>query len=386
MANQINTVGDLYDQYYGKGAYQSNIVGQLIRKADDPIITTSPGIINPLYGAVVDTLLNMEADGFKLLGMQPMNQTGFRIKTGLPATLVNGMGENALLPDTVQSTFSEEEQVQKYMMTRWEITKHAIDRAKLTDSVGDLETFNRVDQMENFTLGMNRALLADAEAEAAAATADRVAADNIKIESLDRIISSDSEEDVFGGAHDHWYDAYLQWDRDAGTTYDSQVNHASGADRNLTLDIVDDVINSTWSAGARAQNQIFLTGMDTFLDWSALIDDKHRIETTNVVQTTINGVQTATGNGVEGTIRVAAYDTVPIFRSQDVPTDGASRIFLLDQTSIHKSVLAPTTYMQTQFNNETLLVDALKQYYAYLWVGEIKCTSPVRQGKIRDLA
>jgi hypothetical protein len=384
MPSQIVTLQALYDTYYGQGAYQSNIVGQLIQKADDPILTTSAGIINPMYGAVVDTLLNMESDGFALLDMKLMTQTGFRLKTGLPATLVDGVGENGLLVDTTQSTFSEEEIVQKYMMTRWEITKHAIDRAKLTDSLGDLEAFNRVDQQENFTLGMNRALLADAEAAAAGAGANTTNAAGDNIESLDRIISSDSEEDAFGGTYSGWYDAYGQWDRDAGTTYDSQVDHASGTDRNLTLDIIDDVRNSTWSAGARAKNQMYLTGMDTFLDWSGLVDDKHRIETANVVKT-INGVRTAP-NGAEGIVRVATYDTVPIFRSQDVPVDGASRIYSLDRTAIHKSVLAPTTYMQTKLNPDSLIVDALKQYYAYLWVGEIKATSPVRLGKIRDLA
>ena len=382
--NQIITIEDLYNRYYGREAYQSNIVGQLIQKSDDPISTASTGIVNPQYGAVVDTLLNFESDAFALMAKKPYDSMGFRLETAAPAALVTGVGENAALPDTIEGTFSEEEIVPKYMMTRWDITKHVLDRSALSDGIPGMEAFFREKNMEYFVRGMNQKLLADTSAEAAGASGDRTAGtDDLNIESLDRLVSSDSEEDAFGGSHDAWFDAYLAWDRDSGTTYDSQVDHASGVDRNLTLDLVDDTIDSTWNKGARVKNQTYLTGMDTFLDWSQLIDDKYRIETANV-QITMNGVQTA--KGAEGTIRVATYDTVPIFRSQDVTTDGASRIYLIDKTSVFFKVLAPTTYMRTKLNPDALLTDALRELHGYLWVGELFNTSPARNGKIRDLA
>ncbi|OYT64176.1 hypothetical protein B6U67_00810 [Methanosarcinales archaeon ex4484_138] len=387
MASKIKTIRDLYELWYGgsiPGDTQRTLLQSIFMKTDDPITTGSTGIINPQYGAVVDTLLNYEADAWKLLAKKPYDSAGFRLETARPATLVSGVAENGALPDTIEGTFTEEEIVPKWMMTRWEITHNVIVRSELGDGIPQTETFFREKNAEYFEKGMNQALLADAEAAASGASGNTTNAAGNNIESIDRIISSDSEEDAFGGSYTGWYDAYGSWDRDSGTTYDAVVSHNSGTDRGLKLDLIDDLIRQCRDAGAKKENQIFLTDSETFMDWSALIDPKYRITDVGY-KVTENGVTTEVG-AEEAVARAVVYDGRPIFISEDVPTDGAGRIYLIDTSALYIKVYMPTMYMQTKLNPDVLLVDAIKQYYAYLWVGEVFCTSPTRQGKIRDLA
>ena len=72
-------------------------------------------------------------------------------------------------------------------------------------------------------------LLADVEAEAAGASGANTGTKDF--ETLDRIISSDAEEDATGGSQAGYYDPYAAnatIDRDSGTDFDCTVESASG--------------------------------------------------------------------------------------------------------------------------------------------------------------
>jgi len=78
---------------------------------------------------------------------------------------------------------------------------------------------------------INQALLNDVESDAGAAAADYTGTNDF--ESLDRIISSDAEEDTLGGTYANIYNPWetttSQIDRNAGTDFDATVDSAGGA-------------------------------------------------------------------------------------------------------------------------------------------------------------
>ena len=80
--------------------------------------------------------------------------------------------------------------------------------------------------------------------------------------------------------------------------------------------------------------------------------------------------------------RVGYYDGIPIFVSQHVTKDTASKIYLLDRTAMELRIAAPTTYVA----NENLAVtNALKKQYAFITAGELIVYRFNTSGKITDL-
>ena len=77
---------------------------------------------------------------------------------------------------------------------------------------------------------INRMLLADVESDAAASSGNHTGTKDF--ESLDRIVSSDAEEDALGGSHVGFYDPWAAdatVDRDGnGGEFDCTVESASG--------------------------------------------------------------------------------------------------------------------------------------------------------------
>ena len=106
-----------------------------------------------------------------------------------------------------------------------------------------------------------------------------VAGDNF--ESVDRVIGSKDEEANCVDAAD--LDIY-GLDRSASTTYDAYVDHNSTVDRDLTLTLIDTLIQNVRDKLDTPQlsNHVFLTGNDTYRVWNQLLAPKQRFGTTPV--------------------------------------------------------------------------------------------------------
>ena len=383
MTEQFNTIQDLLDYYYPSSAY--------FEKTDAPLLSSTTGALNVVFGEAVWALFNQEANVLGILPKTPWRKSGWRLQTARAGTTADGgVAENGAIPDTIKGTFVEVTNTLKTVSHTFDLSEVLRLQAQSDDdSIGDLE-FLRENMGIKHKEAMNQQLVADVEAAAAAATADY--SGKTGFETLDRAISNDSEEDAFGGSYDAWYDIF-GLDRDTATTYDAYVSHNSGTDRAIS----DSILRTAWTTiGENGGNTtVVFTGWDTYSDIIALYSDQVRYNVIgeSKVQVGVNGIQTDTG--VNAGMRITSVYEFPLIRAKDTTKDGASRIYLLDTSDpegfgeprLQLSVAQPTLYFETGMaGGNPFAINRFGTEGAYATFGEIKATSFNAQGKIRDLS
>lgn len=376
--NSIQTIGDLESLYYG-----DLFSKQYMQKSDAPMLTSTSGIYNQIYGAKVWVNLNLEANAFGMLNKTPWKQSGWRLITtrALGTSGSGGVAENASLPDTTKPTFKE-------VATKPKTVAHTFDSSEVMqymgtvdDSLGDVMGVLREHMAKEHAEQINKMLLKDASAEAEAASGDRAAADMYNIESLDRIVSSDAEEDAFGGSHDGWFDVF-SLDRDSTTDYDAQVSHNSGTDRSLSLSLIDSMFTNLWTAGGNPD--CIMTGYDSLMATQQLLQAQQRFMDTKRVTPSVNGIKGV--DGVDAGFVVATYNGVPFIPSKDMCQDTLSRMFFLDTDYLEMRIAKPTQYFESGIlSGDPFGINRLGQEGLYRTMGEATCQWFGVQGKIRDL-
>ena len=360
---KFNTIEDMKAAYYGPADSE---IAVAVQKADAPVISSTTGVYNRVYGRAVWELLNNEARTWGVLPKKPLATTGFRVLTARSSTLgTGGVAENAALPDTVKPTWALASVSLKEVAKTFDMS----NRQQLLD-VGDDDTigFDEVKQYmaREFANHVNTMLLADV---------GTLAGDNI--ESIDRVCSSQSEESALLDAGDA--DIY-GFDRSASTAYDAYVSHNSGTDRAITEDLMRTAIDSI-EENSGARPNVIITGFDTARDVDALVNTQTRYVTERVsINVGDEGIQTAAGN--DAGLRVASFDGIPIIRDKDVVKDTKSRVYFLNTEYIHVGVKQPVQYFESQNFFETGKLGKEGMYYM---AGELVCTRFNACGKIRDL-
>lgn len=379
---KINTIQELEELYYGKTA-------GIIQKQDAPVLTTTTGVYNAIFGAFVWSLLNQEANLFGVLPKTPWERSGWRLKTvraGTDAT--GGIGEAGTIPDSVKPTFVEVTNTLKTIAHTLEVSEHQQYLFDRDDVAASLEWL-RQDAGVRHKEQMNQMLLTDTSADAAGAGANYTGRNNL--ESIDRVISNGSEEDQFGGSFTGWFDIF-GLDRDSVTTFDSYVDHNSGTDRTMTDLLLRTMI---WTIKQNGGNTtVMVTGFDTFRTILGLYADQVRYNTIgeNAVSVGVNGIQTE--KGFDTGMRVSSVYGIPMIMSKDMIQDTISRIFALDTSDpessgeprIGISIAKPTQYFESGVDaGDPFPIDKFTTQGVYRTMGEIKCTTLQAQGKIRDL-
>ena len=84
---QVRTIDELEALYYGQNR-------NLIRKADAPVVTSTAGVFNAVFGAYAWAQLNLEANAFGILPKTPWDKSGWRAITAKP-TLNSNSGNTA---------------------------------------------------------------------------------------------------------------------------------------------------------------------------------------------------------------------------------------------------------------------------------------------------
>lgn len=379
---KINTIQELEELYYGKTA-------GIIQKVDAPVLTTTAGVFNTIFGQFVWSLLNQEANVFGVLPKTPWDRSGWRLKTvraGTDAT--GGIGEAGTIPDSVKPTFVEVTNTLKTIAHTLEVSESQQYLFDKDDTAASLE-FMRQDAGIRHKEQMNQMLLVDVEAEASGAGANYAGTNNL--ESLDRVISNGSEEDAFGGSFTTFYDIF-GLDRDTGTTFDSFVDHNSGTDRSMTDLLLRTMI---WTIKQNGGNTtVLVTGFDTFRTILGLYADQVRYNTIGetAVSVGVNGIQTE--KGFDTGMKISSVYGLPMIMSKDMITDTISRIFALDTSDPESSgeprlgisIAKPTQYFESGVDaGDPFPIDKFSTQGVYRTMGEVRCTTLQAQGKIRDL-
>lgn len=376
---EFNSISEMCGYYYG--AYGG--VPFEIQK-DAPVLTTTTGVYQALYGKKIWSWLNQEANAFAILPKKPWDQSGWRVMTTRAASSGGGVGEHAALPATIMPTFA-------LLTTKPKVIAHTFNQSEMANKLtktGD-DTWPDMAELRKY-MGLHHAEMINIMLM----TQNGSVASN-SLESIDRVVSTTSEiangqeNDQSTGYTANDGDIYSQ-DRDSTSTCDSNVLHNStSGTRTLSLDLIDELIEDVETAAPDdAGQRVFLTGYDTIRKWSQLLQGQQRFMEVQEIQLGVNGVKTVPG--AKTGFRVASYNGIPIVPTKncvkETNTNGMSRIYLLDMNHLYIRVLAPTQYFEVGISTGNPFgINKIGDEGLYRTTAELICTNFKAHGKIRDL-
>ena len=376
--NYVRTITDMERYYYGAGNSMGySYSGSELLKADAPMLSSTAGTYNAIYGRKVWSQMNQEFNAFSILPKRPWDRSGWRVLTDKPnsGAVHGGVAENATLPDTVKPKFEHVAAKPKTVVHTFDMSETAIFLADKDDGMGDIRSVLKEEMGKHHAEMTNKMLLRDVSAKA-----------NNDFESLDRVTIGDTSVMTAGGTHydDHDEDIY-SIDRSATTNgwgYAEANAHTSATDRVLSLDQLDDLFQKIWVRGGNPK--VMLTGYDTLMRLQQLLQSQQRFMEEKRVTPTYNGVKGVPG--MEAGFVVATYNGVPIIPSKDVASDTISRMYFLDTDYLYFSTAIPTQYYESGIETgDPFAINRLGQEGMYRTMGELWTTFFGGQGSIRDL-
>lgn len=383
-------VSQLEAFYYGSSGHPFMGMDALqdMEKTAAPILRSTSGYFNAIYGAKAWAQINAEAHGWTVVPKGDWSRTGIRLIEDLESSYEDlAMAESDTLADSVKPAI-------KTVTPQPKIQHKTVELSDVMQALTDLgadDVFGSMEQLRHFRAvdfarGLNKQLFDDIEARADGAGATYVETEMLR--SFDSIISNDVEEDNYGGTYTGWYD-YYDVDRDAATVYgDCVVAQDASSDQELDDKLLRETIADAKKAGAHTS--VLTTNWDTYAQLQGIYMTYIRYHSwgEGAVETGINGIKTA--NGIDAGNKVAMVLGVPLIMSQDVTVDGVGRIYGLDisdpeglgEPRLGVSLLRPVEYFESR---DPILLDQFMTKGAYRVVGETYCRFFPGQFKIRDL-
>jgi hypothetical protein len=355
-----------------------------IRK-DDEMLSGTTGTRNVLFGAKVFSQLNTKSEIFKLLKKEPWTQSGWRTLTARHSTTL-GAAESGAFPATEKPDLVEVTATLKEIVTAWETSSKAEILSEADDGLGNLAAFLRRENGEAHAYYLDNQLTTSVEADSDGTTGAGQAGNNL--ESLDRVTAdSDYAADAQSPCNSQDDCDMYGLDITSATWFNAGYCHFTndGSNNALALDDIDTGIATLLNNGLNYNDLILLTGHDSYQDLKGLM----QAGTGAAWRYDLKGAGAANVNGVTGEAglnfdsRVGSYDGIPIFVSQHIPSDGVSRIYMLDTSALAMRIAAPTTYID---NTNLAIRQSLSMEYAFLTAGELIAYRRDTSGSIRDLA
>ena len=385
----VRTVSDMERYYYGAGNSMGyTYTGSELLKSDSPMLSTTAGTYQAIYGRKVWSQLNQEFNAFSVLPKKPWERSGWRVITDKPNAGVvhGGIAENGTLPETVKPVFQHVAAKPKTIAHSFDVSEVAVFLADKDDGMGDMRSVLKEEMGKHHAEMVNKMLLVDSE---------ETAGNNF--ESLDRITGNDGSTGggltsmQTGGTPgtDHCGAADLDIysiDRSANAWSNAEVNcgadRAAGSRRTLSLDHLDTIFQQVWERGGNPK--CILTGYDTLMRLQQLLQAQQRFMEEKRVTPTYNGVKGVPG--IEAGFIVATYNGVPIIPTKDMTKDGLSRMYLLDTDYLYFSTAIPTQYFESGIETgDPFAINRLGQEGLYRTMGEVWTTFFGAQASIRDL-
>ncbi len=387
--NYVRTVTDMERYYYGAGnAMGYTYSGSELLKADAPMLSTTGGTYQAIYGRKVWSQLNQEFNAFSILPKKPWERSGWRVITAKPngGALSGGIAENGTLPETIKPTFQHVAAKPKTIAHTFDLSEVAIFLSDKDDGLGDMRAVMKEEMGKHHAEMVNLMLTTDVDTQA-----------GNNFESLDRITAGyqNSANATTGisaasghltAASDDHLDIY-SIDRSANSWSNAEmnVNASSGTptSRVLSLDLLDTMFQQMWERGGNPK--VILTGYDTLMRLQQLLQAQQRFMEEKRVTPTYNGVKGVPG--IEAGFIVATYNGVPIIPSKDVnDDDGLARMYFLDTDYLYFSTAIPTQYFESGIETgDPFAINRLGQEGLYRTMGEVWTTFFGAQGQIRDL-
>lgn len=381
MPPVFKTLEDMERFYYG------DINPEMIKKADDALISSDTAYWNKIYGAKVWSEVNFEANAFAVLAKEPWIKTGWRLQTASGHSAPSGgEAEGAAdapidIPDTVHPTTALISAPPKRVHHAWNMT----ELAALVQGYDDTQpiSFFREECGLAHKLAMSAYLCQDVDTAA-----------SYGFESVDRMCASYAERNYVSTATDVtqiWLGPIVTR---SDTSYDAHVSATGSATsnlRDLTLSLIDGVWTSVTEGGGKPS--VFLTKANTVKVWNSLIEPERRYAAMQIA-TVVPRMGGAAGlqPGVEAGFSVATYFGTPIIPCQSYDssiatarTNEVGPIAMIDNRYMRFAVLRPTQYLETDLGLDKVLREELVIKGYYSTVGELRCYFFGAQGKVRDI-
>ena len=386
--NYVRTVQDMERYYYG-GAAQTGYTyssGDIL-KADSPMMSTTAGTYQAVYGRKVWSQLNQEFNAFSILPKKPWDRSGWRVITAKPngGALHGGVAENATLPETVKPTFQHIGAKPKTIAHTFDMSETAIFLADRDDGLGDIRAVLKEEMGKHHAEMVNKMLLGDVDSPAANnfESLDRITAADAGTTGLTGLKTSSSNPHVSAAADLDIYSI----DRSANSWSHAEMDCAAdtldASRRTFSLDHLDTLFQRIWERGGNPK--VILTGYDTLMRLQQLLQSQQRFMEEKRVTPTYNGVKGVPG--IEAGFIVATYNGVPIIPTKDMPDDGGiSRLYFLDTDYLYFSTAIPTQYFESGIETgDPFAINRLGQEGLYRTMGEVWTTFFGAQGSVRDL-
>lgn len=399
---EITTIEDMEKLYYSRAGIQflgNNDLSANIAKSDAPVITTTAGVYNAIYGAQAWSQLNQEANVFGMLPKTPWMQSGWRVITARGDTLPYGGNaeDTTSLPESKKPTFVEVSTKPKISATVFEVgevqeylaTKSGDDAYA---SMVEMKAYQATEHKEDINVQLM--------------TQNGTLSGN-NFESVDRIAGSyaelnackENDESTSYSAGDMDPYANASFDRDGGATQiaDAYVSHNSSVVRTLSESVIHSLVQNTLQNGASQPSQLFFTGYDTWSTINQLYETQVRYNLigTSSISVGINGIKPVVDGSPVG-LTVASLLQTPVLQSKDTVKDtgGVSRLYLLDvgnpegfrEPRLGLRIAKPTQFFEAGINTgNPFAINKFSDKGMYRTMGETICTFFKVQGKARDL-
>ena len=374
----VRTIQDMERYYYGGNALTGYTYSSGdILKADSPLMSTTAGTYQAIYGRKVWSQLNQEFNAFSILPKKPWERSGWRIITAKPSfTKGGGVAENATLPDTTKPDFLHVAAKPKTVAHTFDLSEVAMFLSDKDDGLGDVRQVLKEEMGKHHADHINQMLLTDVDTPAANdfESLDRLTSDPDKMTTGTNHVSATTDHDIYSIT------------RDGSVGFHSaEVNvsaDASATDRNLSLDHLDSLFQQIWTRGGNTK--VILTGYDTLMRVQQLLQSQQRFMESKRVTPTYNGVKGVPG--IEAGFLVATYNGVPLIPTKDMPTDTISRLYYLDTDYLWFQTAIPTQYFESGIETgDPFAINRLGQEGLYRTMGEVWDSFFGASGSIRDL-
>ena len=374
----VRTIQDMERYYYGGNALTGYTYSSGdILKADSPLMSTTAGTYQAIYGRKVWSQLNQEFNAFSILPKKPWERSGWRIITAKPS-FANGGGvaANATPPDTTKPDFLHVAAKPKTVAHTFDLSEVSMFLSDKDDGLGDVRQVLKEEMGKHHADHINQMLLTDVDTPAANdfESLDRLTSDPDKMTTGTNHVSATTDHDIYSITRD-------------GTVgfHSAEVDvsaDATGTDRNLSLDHLDTLFQQIWTRGGNTK--VILTGYDTLMRVQQLLQSQQRFMESKRVTPTYNGVKGIPG--IEAGFLVATYNGVPLIPTKDMPTDTISRLYYLDTDYMCFQTAIPTQYFESGIETgDPFAINRLGQEGLYRTMGEVWDSFFGASGSIRDL-
>ncbi|MEM1801099.1 MAG: hypothetical protein QXF58_05105 [Desulfurococcaceae archaeon] len=351
-----------------------------MQKAVGTLSAATTGVLNRIFGALIWTQLNSEANWFGLLPKTTWVRSGWRVKTGFSTTNVAdvAVSETSTLPNPRYPDIRMVYENPKIHVLTFEVT----DVVEALASVSEDDVWGAAYQMRaemgvDFVKILNIALGSKVNEAPGSWNA---------LEKIDRIVAKDGEQGLGPG-----YANVHGIDRSTETWANAYVNDSADL-RSLTDDLIIDLLVNTRARGANTN--VLVTGYDTYGVLQALYMTFVRYLPMGETQVSfgVNGIQTATG--INAGIHVASLRGIPLIQTIDIAkgtgANEISYIYALDTSDpegyglprLGISVLRPVEYFESR---DYVLLNKFVVKGVYRFMGQTIGRFLRGQGKLRDI-